>query len=210
MSGEGVTRLVKLARCGVAAVYIEGMASSQAERERRVRRRGFTLVELMAVVAITGILAVVGVVLVRGHLRAAKVNDALAGIQAIRSAQEAYRAQNGQYLNCSSPTEPRWYPMDEPGETAYEWRQESHPDWPRWRELGVTRTRPTQFGFAVNAGNPGTGYPVFQTATDPVLSASPDPWYVIQVKGNLDGDSVPMIGIAASFNPEVYIENSGE
>lgn len=177
----------------------------------RARSAGFTLVELMAVVAITGVLAAVGVMLVRNHLLAAKTNDALAVMQSIRAAQESFRAQNGHYIDCSVTDPAVWYPMATPGKVAYEWRQTGHVDWAgRWQQLAVTRTKPTIFGFLVHAGNPGDPYPIFETATDPVLPAPLDPWYVIQVKGDRDADTVAMLGVATSLNAEVYLERESE
>jgi len=175
----------------------------------RAQSAGFTLVELMVVITITGILAAVGIALVRGHVNVAKANRALAGIAAIRVAEEAFRAQNGQYLDCSG-TNTNWYPMTSPGKQKYEWHQPSHADYAKWMGLGVTGDRATQYGFLVNAGNPSVAYPTLQTAQKPTLGTSPDHWYVIQVKGDINGNGVFMLGVAESFNGEVYLENEGE
>jgi prepilin-type N-terminal cleavage/methylation domain-containing protein len=177
---------------------------------RRRQSAGFTLVELMTVVAITGVLAAIGVMLVRGHVNVAKANRALSGISSLRAAEEAFRAENGTYLDCSG-VNANWYPMLEPGKAKYEWHQPTtHPDGARWAALAVTNTSPTQYGFLLNAGSPSAPYPTLQTAVKPTLPASPEPWYVIQVKGDIDGDKVPMLGLATSFNGEVYLENEGE
>lgn len=177
---------------------------------RRRQSAGFTLVELMTVVAITGVLAAIGVMLVRGHVNVAKANRALSGISSLRAAEEAFRAENGTYLDCSG-VNANWYPMLEPGKTKYEWHQPTtHPDGARWAALAVTNTSPTQYGFLLNAGSPSAAYPTLQTTVKPTLPASPEPWYVIQVKGDIDGDKVPMLGLATSFNGEVYLENEGE
>jgi prepilin-type N-terminal cleavage/methylation domain-containing protein len=177
--------------------------------ERRAQSAGFTLVELMVVVLITGILAAIGISLVRGHLNVAKANRALSGIQSIRAAEEAFRAQNGQYLDCSG-NNASWYPVVSPGKVKYEWHQPSHPDYARWMGLEITGDKLTQYGYLVNAGNPSTAYPTLQTTTKPVLTPSPDNWYIIQVKGDIDGNGVPMLGLASSFNGEVYLEREGE
>lgn len=174
-----------------------------------MRSAGFTLVELMVVVAITGILATIGIALVRGHLNVAKANRALSGIQAIRAAEEAFRAQNGQYLDCSGTTT-RWYPNLTPNKTTYAWIQPTHADANCWLALGVTGITTTQYSYLVNAGNPSVAYPTLQTTDKPTLSAPTDHWYVIQVKGDLDGNGVPMLGVATSLNGEVYIEREGE
>jgi prepilin-type N-terminal cleavage/methylation domain-containing protein len=176
---------------------------------RRCRAsRGFTLVELMVVVAITGILATIGVHLVRGHMLAAKSKQAAVGVQACRVAEEAYRAQSSQYLNVS--TSGKYYPMQEPGIELMSWRRDGEPDSLRWQMLGVPLANRTQFGFLVNAGRPGDTYPTFNTESDPGLQTPTDVWYVIQVRGDVDGDKVFMNGIATSYNGELYIEHEGE
>jgi len=175
---------------------------------RRALGAGFTLVELLTVVAITGILATVGVVLVRNHLSMAKANRALSGLQALSAAEVAFRAENGRYLDCSGTTA-RWYPMLIPGKTLYDWRQ-THADGPCWQALGLPRDSGTQYGYLLHAGLPGVVAPVLATAAQPVLGTSPEPWFVIQVKGDLDGDGVFLQGFATSWSGEVYLENEGE
>ena len=185
-------------------------------RRFRGESAGFSLVELMAVVTITGILAALGVVLVRGHVNAAKTNRALVGIQAIRVAEEQFRAQSGQYLSCSSFDTPAWFPMTAPGKVIYDWRPTgAHADKACWARLSIPRTSGTQYGYAVGAGRPGAvfpdDYPTLQTDTDPALpSPAPDLWYVIQVRGDVDGDGTPMKGVATSYNGEVYLEKETE
>ncbi len=164
----------------------------------------------MAVVAITGILATLGVVVVRKRVNAAKSNRALAGMQAIRTAEEAFRAQNGRYLNCSIAPGPQWFPTGEPGKTVYDWRQPDHDDWKRWEALGVVRTAPTQYGFLVNAGLPGDAYPELYTTSDPTLPTATTDWYVIQAKGDLDGDGVFFQAVATSTSAAVYTERETE
>lgn len=166
----------------------------------------------MVVVVITGILATIGIMLVRGHLNAAKVNRALAGVQAIRVAQEQYRAQGGQYLSCSSFVDPRWYPMEVPDQLVHDWRNFTRAgDGACWKQLGVLQDGSgTQYGYLVHAGLPGAGYPTLELADAPALPASAQLWYVIQVKGDIDGDGSFMQGVATSYSGEVYLENEGE
>ena len=37
-----------------------------------------------------------------------------------------------------------------------------------------------------------------------------DPWYLIEAKGNVDGDDVDTLIVASSLNGELYIENEGD
>jgi type II secretory pathway pseudopilin PulG len=168
------------------------------------------LVELMTVVAIMGILAAVAVTLVRGHVLAAKTNRALSGAQAILTSQLAFRAEHGQYLDCS-PGTLRYYPMLKPDKRMYAWRQTSHLDYARWSALGLPSDGSgTQYGYMMSAGLPSTPYPTFHLSAAPTMPASADPWFVVQFAGDLDGDDVQMRGAATSLNNEVFVENETE
>jgi prepilin-type N-terminal cleavage/methylation domain-containing protein len=177
----------------------------------RDEERGFTLVELMTVVAMTGVLAAIcGTVVVR-HVRAASTQEALAGLQAIRTAEEAFRAENGQYLNCSRAPGGVWYPSQNPGKVAFSWARNDHPDSPFWQQLALPVTGGTRFGYLANAGLPGDPLPtiVLRTYTVPAVTMT-DPWYIIQLKGDRDGDGVAALGLAHSFSADVYLENQDE
>jgi prepilin-type N-terminal cleavage/methylation domain-containing protein len=174
--------------------------------------RGFTLIELMAVVVITSILALAGVSLFRQQLVASKGTEAVSVIQAIRAGEEAYAAENHVYFDVSTASGGAlWYPNTTPSTTRYAWVQPSHLDYPRWRELAPSVNRPVIFGYLVNAGEAGTNVPPLQLKTQP---AFPAPmvlgWYVIQARGDANGDRIFATYAASSMNGELSIENEGE
>jgi len=70
--------------------------------ERRFRSEGgFTLVELMIVVAIVGILAVVAIPMYQVVPERSRATEAVAGLDAIRECMRTYYAEHGTYAHAS-------------------------------------------------------------------------------------------------------------
>lgn len=62
-----------------------------------MRRRGFTLIELMLVVTIIGLLATIAVPEFDSYVMRAKRTEAVAGLEALWTAQRDYYAEHGVY-----------------------------------------------------------------------------------------------------------------
>jgi type IV pilus assembly protein PilA len=175
---------------------------------RRSVGRGFTLMELLAVVAMIGILSALAVVGYRKYLNASKSGDAKAIISAIRVAEESYRAETLVYLSCSDNLG-EYYPVTTPNGKKRHWVNSSHPKFDRWSTLNVSTDSPTSYVFAVVAGPPGQNPP--QPATGPGGWSTPtEPWYVIQAAGDADVDKVLSYFVASSFTSEIYAQNEAE
>lgn len=68
-------------------------------RQVSSRPYGFTLIELMIVVAIIGILAAVAFPAYNNYIRESRRADAIAGIVQVQLAQEKYRANHDEYVS---------------------------------------------------------------------------------------------------------------
>lgn len=181
-------------------------------RMRSSRSRGFTLVELMIVVAIVGVLAALAIVGYREYLLAGQTGEAKMVIQGIRGAQEVHKAETLTYLSCSA-SYIDFYPQGVTGPNDKKWHFRTSPPNPCWEQLNVSTDGPVRFAYAVVAGAPGTTPPPMsgQWTTPPVWpAASPSAWYVVQATGDRDIDGRYSLFVASSFSGEVYAENDTE
>ena len=144
------------------------MANRSTRTSRAAAQRGFTLVELLVVVAMIGVLAALALVGYRKYMRSASSSEASAMIQGIRAAEEAYKAEMLVYndVSTSLSTPSAYYPLDpsacSPGQIRrYSWINQSHARYPNWATLNVTADSAVTFGYAVRAGVAGGAYPAF-------------------------------------------------
>ena len=192
---------------------------------RRARARGFSLTELMAVVAIMGILATLGIAAFNRRAFASSVPDGQVVLRAIGVAEERYRSMNQSYLDVSSSpgnSTTGWYPIDPviPVNQKASFVFPAHPDYapalPRrgWRHLNAPVTKPVGFTFKVNAGLPvnpiATTVALASGAWTFAPNAGTDPWYVAQAHADGNGDGTFCVMVATSFTPDVRVVNEGE
>ena len=67
-------------------------------RKSMKNEKGFTLIELMIVVAIIGILAAIAIPNFLNYQKKAKTSEAKTNLGAIRTSEEAYKAENDRYM----------------------------------------------------------------------------------------------------------------
>lgn len=134
-------------------------------REFKIKKIGFTLIELMIVVAIIAFLSMVAIPNFLTYVAKAKRSEVYLNLGAIYTAQKAYWAENGTYSPNLS------------GENSINWRPEG--------ETNYT------YGFP---GNEGTNYFTGKLKGDPAelsgASASADSFVCCAV-GDIDGDGKP-------------------
>jgi prepilin-type N-terminal cleavage/methylation domain-containing protein len=175
--------------------------------------RGFTLVELLTVVVITGILATVGFAALRGNVSAARGTEALNMVQSIRAAEERYRSEHMMYLNVSSDPE-AWYPRNPTAlanrNTEQTFFGATHADSVAWLQLRPTAPGPVRFGYICNAGNAGAIMPAPTRGPAVTWPTTTDNWYVIQAIGDTDWDGSISYYRASSLDDDVFRVNHGE
>ena len=186
------------------------LSDAPRNQTRSAERRAFTLVELMIVVAIVGVLAALGLVGFRKYLNASHSSEAVNMIGSIKAAQESYRAETLSYLNVSTSLD-KFYPVQDPTDKKVGWGGDGN-DVANWRRLNVHADGAVLYSFATIAGLPNQAVTTggIKVSQVPTFPTPVEPWYLIQAKGNVDGDSVYCYALASSFTSGVYIENDDE
>jgi type IV pilus assembly protein PilA len=177
--------------------------------ESRVRRAGFTLVELMIVVAILGILAAVSLPALSSYIYKSKAVEATGFLNEIKARQESYRADFGEYCNVSG-TQGNYYPSTTPTSVVQQWANPLPAAQINWTALGaVPPGRTSLFIYSTVAGPPGT---------DPSGAGFPDTrgytgvdfWFISTAQGDLDGDGTRVTFESYSHSKALWIDlNSG-
>lgn len=125
----------------------------------RTKNCGFTLIELMIVVAVLGVLAAVAIASYDAYIRRSRNAEATAMLADIRLKQEAYRGTFHQYMG-DIPTEcaGKWTPNVTPGRDPVDPSDTTKVTTAcktAWRKLGISFPKELYFVYDTAAGAPG-------------------------------------------------------
>ena len=140
-----------------------------------MKQRGFTLIELMIVVAIIAFLAMIAVPSVRKYLARAKRAEAYSMLSSIATAQKVHQAETGEYSNKLS------------GTGGIGWKPEGYKGGGEQENFYYT------YGFP---GGEGTNYFTGKLRTSAAhlgVGNASDTTFVAVAAGDIDGDGEPDI-----------------
>jgi len=147
----------------------------------RKKSKGFTLIELMIVVAIIAILAAIAIPQYKKFQLKAKTAEAKTNLGAIRTAEEAYAAEHDEYITAN------YRPNATPTAAKRAWVTSDQFD-----SLGFAPAGDVRYSYGVAAGDTTGSLSTAPTngtnaATSKPAAANVD--ITIVAKGDLDGDS---------------------
>lgn len=173
-------------------------------RARLAAERGFTLIEMMIVVAIMGVLAALGTYGVRKYILEAKKAEAASMITQIRAAEEAYRDETFEYLGLTSFAV--WHPTSTPGGAKYSWGADTAMRANVFDPLGVQPNGVVEYSYAVVAGTAGASLPTIPTEQAFAFPAPVGPFYIAMAKADLDNDGRFTYALAHSDTSAIHID----
>ncbi len=159
------------------------------------KRSGFTLIELMVVVAIIAILAAIAIPQYRKFQLRSKTVEAKENIGAIVTAEEGFAAEHGQYAQCSAAP---WGVT--PGPTKHPWSVQTAGA--GFDLIGFKPAGDVYYVYGVTAGAPQSPSPAGTSMANDATQYSTDT--SIDTNGNLQN------GVAVTNNVDITIAATGD
>ncbi|MEY2930708.1 MAG: hypothetical protein RL033_1457 [Pseudomonadota bacterium] len=182
-------------------------ATKSSVFDSRLKRAdaGFTLIELMIVVAIMGVLAGLAVYGVRKYILEAKRSEAVSMLTQIRSAEEAYRAESFVYLGLADFD--TWHPTDDPGGKKSGWDSADNEASEVFKTLTVVSNSPVEYSYAVVAGPVGGTIPLIPMPLATPFPTPTDAFYIAMAKGDLNDDGKYTYAICNSSGNAIALDD---
>jgi prepilin-type N-terminal cleavage/methylation domain-containing protein len=170
--------------------------------------RGFSLMELMIVVVITGVLAAIAIPTFSGYVQKSRTSEAVQFLGVIKLKQEAYRSEFGQYLqyapgaNDPSPIPAgNFVPGDDSDMTGGD---HPFPTGTTFDTLGAKPDGLVRFGYGWAAGLPTDAAGVGLNAAPYDMPPPYDHYFVAQAVADLDNDGTACTFEVTSFTNGVW------
>lgn len=147
-------------------------------RKLRKKSKGFTLIELMIVVAIIAILAAIAIPQYKKFQLKSKTSEAKANLGAIRTCEEAYAAENDSYVLAAAA------PASAPGSSKQTWATNNG-----FTSIGFAPAGNVYYQYGVQSSNwtDVSSAPGGTDASTVDANTGNDIWMC--ARGDLDGDS---------------------
>jgi uncharacterized phage protein gp47/JayE len=102
-----------------------------------------------------------------------------------------------------------WYPRVVPDARRVDWGGDGA-DKANWAALAPSITRTVQFSYLANAGIAGVPVTTPQGMANPGFAVPTQSWYLIQARGDANGDGIFANYASTSMTGEIYSEREGE
>jgi type IV pilus assembly protein PilA len=195
--------------------------------ERGRRRQGFTLMELMIVVAIVGVLATLAVFMFTKHVAKAKASEVPAMFAELKLREQQFHLEYEEYLQTGASDTAFFPSATPPGSSpqSYDVGASSAPPAPQdarypgaaWVSLKVNPDKTSLYcvyvvragagGDDTNVGGTASGAPFELGSTIPV---PPVNWFYLLASCDFDGDGTTSTYFALSDSEGTMVSNPGE